>query len=425
MAQNLRNRLRRIRETNRGGAEFAPVKSRAPVPARAVSIEGWVPSGFQTLKRVFDTGPLPAVPVRLPSALPILIADFDRFTAAPGLPMHEDLLFFDLETTGLSGGAGTVAFLAAFGRLRAGTGTPESSALRITQYLLLDYPGENDFLQALLGEFDAAGTGEDRRPVVVSYNGKSFDSQILKTRCLMNGLRPPEYRHADLLHPARRLWKRLVSDCSQGTIETAVLGLDRRGDIPGSLAPEIWFSFLKTGRTEALLDVCDHNCRDIAGLAAMFAVMCHIAGDPVRALEKYRYDIDPLVLRWRDFTRRRTRTGDGEALSVLQSAGGELLRLAVQKGCPQAALVHALDLFRRGAYAEGRRELLAIAGTGFPANIRAAALRRLAIDSEWRLADLAGALELVNRGLELPDTAQRKDFEQRLERLARKAAFHG
>ncbi|GHV95310.1 hypothetical protein AGMMS50293_16300 [Spirochaetia bacterium] len=339
----------------------------------------------------------------------------------PGLtlPAPEDLLFFDLETTGLSGGAGTIAFLAAFGRLVPAAGAGDSAVLElhVTQYLLLDYPGENDFLEALLGEFD-----KERR-LVVTYNGKSFDSQILKTRCLMNGMRPPEYLHADLLHPARRLWKRLLADCSQGTIETEILGIDRRGDTPGALAPEIWFSFLKDGDTGRLMDICAHNRKDILGLAAIFALMSQIASDPCGMLKTYRYDVEMLALRWRDLVRKEQSVCETCEAGGNAALGQKLLRFAARKkNCPQAAFAYALDLLRGGGYTEGRKRLLAIVSAGYPDDLRAASLRALAIDSEWRIGDLTEALALVKRGLELlpAENIRRAEFERREERLKRK-----
>jgi hypothetical protein len=281
----------------------------------------------------------------------------------------------------------------------------------------LDYPGEPDFIQALSGELR-----DD--PFVVSYNGKSFDSQILKTRCLMNGMRVPLYRHADLLHPARRLWKRVLSGCAQGTVEAEILGIDRRGDTPGALAPEIWFSFLKTGGTEALVGVCDHNRRDIAGLAAILAVMIAIAADPIRSLRDFTFDVEQLALRWRDFSHHST-PHRGTPYHELRDRGAELLRFAAEKGYPRAALVHALDLFRGGGYDEGRGRLLTVAESGVPVNIQAAALRSLAIDSERRLMDAPEALRLTRRALELlPEgTARRGEFERRAERLAQKTGL--
>jgi len=261
---NLRERLRRIQELKKN-----EVPQDTHFHSADVSVlikKGWTSCGFQVLKREI-TVDTPLKYTGLPPVLAIIVPDL----AKRELPVPGDFLFFDLETTGLSGGAGTVAFLAAFGRLLF------NGELCITQYLLLDYPGENDFLEAVLNEF------KNKQQVIVSYNGKSFDSQILKTRCLMNGIKPPEYFHADLLHPARRLWKRIIFDCSQGSIETKIIGLDRSGDIPGALAPEIWFEFLKTGKTERLMGICDHNKADISGLVSILAVMISIAFDPFSA----------------------------------------------------------------------------------------------------------------------------------------------
>jgi hypothetical protein len=86
-------------------------------------------------------------------------------------------------------------------------------------------------------------------------------------------------------------------------------------------------------------------------------------------------------------------------------------------------LVYAQDLLREGNYREARDRLSDIAAGTFPLYIRAAALRALAIDSEWRLGDAAQALELANQGLELPGEAApcRSDFSRRAERLRKKA----
>ncbi|MDR0451629.1 MAG: ribonuclease H-like domain-containing protein, partial [Treponema sp.] len=323
MKGNLRNRLVLIRELeNRKHAagtgvpgEAAPDAGenaalsghagKAPAPADAAPpLPGWESVGSFAARRTVSLDfPCP-LPVVFPRSLGILAPDFSGHSAGP-----EALRFFDLETTGLSSGAGTVAFLAAFGRFVPAAAGPDGQAryaLRVSQYLLLDYPGEGDFLGAALREFGcgAAETpGEDtpafqQPPFVVTYNGKSFDAQILKTRCLMNTIAPPDYRHADLLHPARRLWKRVLPSCSQASVETAVLGLDRSGDIPGSEAPDIWFDFLKTGKIGALYGICDHNIRDIYGLARLMAALAEIAASPLEALGKYRCDAERLALRW-------------------------------------------------------------------------------------------------------------------------------
>jgi uncharacterized protein YprB with RNaseH-like and TPR domain len=378
----------------------------------------WTEAGYQTLKRraILDLPFPPDFP--LPPALPILIPDLLRYD--PGtLPGPEDMVFFDLETTGLSGGAGTVAFLAAFGRfVPAGTaGGAAPFRLRVDQYLLLDYPGEDDFLAALLPEF-AAG---NRPPLVVSYNGKSFDTPLLRTRCIMKGRRPPAYAEGDLLHPARRLWKRVLPSCSQGEIETAVLGLDRTGDVGGALAPDIWFSFLKGADPGPLLGICDHNLRDIRGLAALFSALARIARDPLEARDRFRCDGEALALRWREALAKQGDRDFGPAAGT----GRELLAAAAAEGRPRAALVRGLDLLNRGRAAEGRRQLLAVArGScgGAEGPVRAAAYRALAVDAEWRQKKAGEALILVEEALLLEDAGegQRRDLLRREERLCRR-----
>jgi len=322
---NLRDRLKRIQESRKSDVQQINTQSEE-IPA--LTQLGWVPCGYKVLKREVSV-PSPFKSIKsLPFILPIIIPDL----IGKELPKPEDFLFFDLETTGLSGGAGTVAFLAAFGRIIDKT-------LLLTQYLLLDYPGENDFLENVLTEF------KNEKSVIVSYNGKSFDSQILKTRCLMNRIKAPVYRHVDLLHPARRLWKNIIFDCSQGSIETRILGLDRTGDIPGVLAPEIWFEFLKTGKTERLLGICDHNKKDISGLTSIFYAMILIAANPFE--EKYVYDIERLALYWRKYIRWTELPNDD-----LRIMGDKLLRLAAEKNHPRAVYVYGYDQMRSGNYKE-------------------------------------------------------------------------
>jgi len=335
----------------------------------ALKNSGWITCGYKVLRRdVIKNSPFNSK-TALPPALPVIIRDL----SCDSLPNKSDFVFFDLETTGLSGGAGTIAFLAAFGRI---VNKGSIDKLRITQYLLLDYPGENDFLEAVLKEFT-------KDSVIVTYNGKCFDSQIVKTRCLMNRINPPVYAHADLLHPARRLWKNIIHDCSQSSIETKILGIDRTGDIPGAMAPDIWFEFLKTGRTDRLNGICDHNTADITGLAALLCAMITIAEDPFNT--KYDYDTGRLSLYWRIFCRYY---GSDD----LQKTGDKLLQFAAQKN------IKCLP------------------------NIKAAIFRALAIDSERNEKNYALAMEYVKKGLLLKEAGEnwKDDFERRKERLEKK-----
>jgi len=384
MASNLKARLRRYRASGKTPCHSVVknnlrISSDSPWP-------GWEEAGFKTLKRTLKRDLPFSLPFSFPKALAILVPDFARLGR---IPSPGELLFFDLETTGLSGGAGTVAFLAAFGRfspvVKASANTPASNAtaeLEITQYLLLDYPGENDFVESVVREFAASPA-----PIAVTYNGKCFDSQILKTRCLMNGIAPPVYFHADLLHPARRLWKRLLPDCSQSTVEVSVLGLDRTGDVSGAMAPEIWFSFLRSGENGELLSVCDHNAKDVSGLASLFLSLADIAAKPLES--QFRFDEEALALFWRIALKRTPLffADDGSCAET----GRTLLERAAGSGCQKASYT---------------------------------LLRDLAIDAEWRLRDPALALSYTESALAIPELPEglMAELEKRQKRLMDKSA---
>jgi uncharacterized protein YprB with RNaseH-like and TPR domain len=368
MAVNLRDRLKRIQESRKfNSPSDLPSDSPDKDCSKLIKL-GWKQCGFKTLKREINA-PSPLKKNALPPALPVLVHDL----AGRELPKIEDFLFFDLETSGLYGGsAGTIAFLAAFGKHLL------NGKMRITQYLLLDYPGENDFLQNVIAELNK------EKQVIVSYNGKCFDSQIIKARCLINRIKPPEYRHVDLLHPARRLWKNIIQDCSQKSVETNIIGLDRTNDIPGSLAPEIWFEFLKTGEIDRLMGICDHNVSDIKGLASIFTTIISIAEDPFNA--KYNYDTGRLALYWRIFCRRYE-------YEDLKETGSKLLRYSANKEIQ------------------------------CPPNIKAAILNALAIDCERKQKNIPLAMEYVKKALLLTEISEywHNEFERRKERLEKKS----
>ncbi len=207
----------------------------------------------------------------------------ETIAVVPPAVAPEQLVFFDLETTGLSSGAGSVAFLAGFGRL-------DGAGVVVEQLFLADYPGEPAFLAAVR---DRIGP-ED---VIVSYNGRSFDAQVLKTRLLMNGMSEIHAAHADLLHPARRLWKRLLPDCSLGTIEASVLGVRRELDLPGWEVPEAYFDYLRHGVTERLDAVFAHHEQDILSLADLLERLESFVGEEAVATPVDRFELGRFLTR--------------------------------------------------------------------------------------------------------------------------------
>ncbi|MBQ3424659.1 MAG: ribonuclease H-like domain-containing protein [Clostridia bacterium] len=182
----------------------------------------------------------------------------------------ERCLFLDTETTGLSGGAGTVAFL-------VGVGLVEGGELVIEQYMLREYSDEPELIHRLSGRmagFDA----------VCTFNGRNFDMPLLKARFIMCRMQAlwRDLEDLDLLYPARRAWKLRLGSCRLSRLETEVLGMSREGDLPGSEVPARFFEYLKHGDERLLEDVLAHNQQDIATLATLLIRLCSLNDKPAQ-----------------------------------------------------------------------------------------------------------------------------------------------
>ncbi|WP_211227923.1 ribonuclease H-like domain-containing protein [Spirochaeta cellobiosiphila] len=184
-----------------------------------------------------------------------------------GQRQAEDFLFYDTETTGLSGGAGTVPFL-------VGIGFIKGDAFQFKQYFLSDYPGEGDLLALIKKDLDPT-------KLHVSYNGKTYDSHLIRTRFLMNRMNwmiPPQL---DLLTISRRLWKNCIGSCKLSNIEEVILGIKRQTqDVPGALVPQMYFDFLKSRDAKDLQGVFYHNQEDIYSLVKLLFYIEKIFAHP-------------------------------------------------------------------------------------------------------------------------------------------------
>ena len=179
-------------------------------------------------------------------------------------------LFLDTETTGLSGGAGTVAFL-------VGLGFVEDETFVVEQYLMRDYADEPEMLSRIaerMRGFDA----------VCTFNGKNFDLPLLQARFTMCRMRDAwrDLDQLDLLYPARRTWKLRIGSCRLSRVEEYILGQGRHDDLPGSEVPQRYFDYLKTGDMTLLDDIVAHNRQDIATLGVLLAHLCALYAHPER-----------------------------------------------------------------------------------------------------------------------------------------------
>jgi tetratricopeptide (TPR) repeat protein len=201
----------------------------------------------------------------------------------PGAPTRGPLLFFDLETTGLSGGVGTLAFL-------VGCGYFEDDEFRTRQFFLSGYDAEHELLVAL-AELTRRFGG------LVTFNGRTFDVPLIEMRYAFHRLDSPfeDLPHFDMLQPARRLWRRRGTaasgadewvltapgadseSCALKSLEEAILKTGRVGDVPGFEIPSRYFAYLRTGDLEPLQAVFEHNRLDLLSLAALTALASQMA----------------------------------------------------------------------------------------------------------------------------------------------------
>jgi uncharacterized protein YprB with RNaseH-like and TPR domain len=192
-----------------------------------------------------------------------------QWAKASSTPDLKSLVFLDTETTGLSGGTGTMPFMIGAGRFI-------ENQFVVEQFFVRN-PAEETAQLAALSEFVEGVEG------IVTYNGKSFDMPIINTRYIMQRLSNPftAAAHFDLLHFTRRIWKSRLGQCNLGNIETQVLGFQReQADIPGHLVPDFYREYLFTGDATHMPGIFYHNEVDVLSLSALFSWLAAILEDP-------------------------------------------------------------------------------------------------------------------------------------------------
>jgi len=184
-----------------------------------------------------------------------------------------DTLFIDTETTGLSGGTGTIAFM-------VGVGYFEGSRFVIRQFFLRDLSEEPALLWALA---DLAC----RFRFLSSFNGKRFDIPLLETRFILARMSDPlsGLPNYDLLYPSRRIWRGAFEDCRLATLESCVLDVSREDDVPSEMIPYLYFDYLRTGDGSRIDRVFYHNRMDILSLVTLAARIHELVDTPSMALK--------------------------------------------------------------------------------------------------------------------------------------------
>jgi uncharacterized protein len=290
-------------------------------------------------------------------------------------------LFLDTETTGLAGGTGTYAFL-------VGLAWWDAGGLQAEQLFMRDFTEEYSLLHEL-----AARVAE--RPVLFTFNGKSFDWPLLENRFVMTRsiTAPKLAAHLDLLHPARALWKlrlgsvRLV-ELERHVLDAPRLGWHRENDVASALIPQFYFDYLRGGPAEPLAGVVRHNQMDLRGLAALFCKINTLLAETSGAAS----EIESLDLF--GLSRFLQRRGEAERA---HSTCAQALEIGLPAEFrPKALQELALMAKRRGQHAHAAEIWQEL--TGDPLD-GIHACEQLAIHFERHAKDLSRAAEFAQLGL--------------------------
>ena len=300
----------------------------------------------------------------------------------------EQFAFLDTETSGLSGGTGTYAFMVGVGRF-------EGNDFRLAQFFLRDPAEEPAMLEALI-EFLAPCRA------LVTFNGKAFDAPLLNTRYALHRIPSPlkNFPHLDLLPLARRLWRDRLPSRALKYLEENILDAPRTTEeVPGYEIPWLYFDYLRTGDATPLKGVFYHNAMDVVAMAALLSHVAAMLHDPFNGNVQHGLDFIAMGklfedLGQRDFAARLLEHGLTHDLTEADF-GSALERLShLQK--------------RRGDIGEAVRLWEQAAGQG-----HIYAHVELAKHHEHRLRDYDAALKWVASALELVKASDLPKYVQK------------
>lgn len=415
------SRLSALKPARRYESELAPASAPNPEDELAQLIGACVGKnrfGEHLILRNWYATPEFAEPS--PASLALLSSSRDESIsrkARAALDNPGRWLFLDTETTGLAGGTGTYPFL-------VGIAWWDAGGLQVEQLFMRDFGEEHSLLCELAARFA-------ERPVLLTFNGKSFDWPLLENRFTMTrAISVPKLAaHLDLLHPARALWKlrlgsvRLI-ELERHILDAARLGWHREDDVSSAQIPQYYFDYLRGGPCHPLAGVVRHNQMDLRGLAALFGKIDAL----LASHEAERKGVDSLDL----FGLSRFLERRGESHRA-RAACAQALDLGLPAELrPRARHDLALLAKRQGDYAAAAalwHELACDPQDGVHA------CEQLAIHYERRAKDLERAAEFARLGLAKLQRVERHSrdpyaenralrlaarFQSRLHRLERK-----
>ncbi len=191
----------------------------------------------------------------------------ETFEYIAGYPLErlgspDDVLFFDIETTGLSADKNQVYMVGVLRRT--------SDEWRLTQWLSDTPESEGAILDAFFSCL------KDFR-ILVSFNGDAFDIPFLIKRCnVWNfGYNFNDIRSVDIYKLARPFRNILgLESCRQKSIES-FLGIDREDIYSGGELINVYIQYLYTGDTSFSDLLLLHNADDLKGMPKILSILSY------------------------------------------------------------------------------------------------------------------------------------------------------
>jgi uncharacterized protein YprB with RNaseH-like and TPR domain len=230
------------------------------------------------------------VPIHMTAPLDTLAA-WARDERIGSLALSQ-IAFLDTETSGLSGGTGTYAFMVGVARFI-------DRDFHLSIFFMQD-PAEEPALLEALADFLAPCAS------LVTFNGKSFDAPILRTRYALNSIPCPfdDFSHIDLLPLARRLWRDRLPSRALKYLEEHIMAAPRTSEeVPGYEIPWLYFDFLRTGDPTPLKGVFYHNSMDVVAMAGLLSLTAQMLADPHGMDFEHGLDVIALAKLFEDLNR--------------------------------------------------------------------------------------------------------------------------
>jgi len=386
----------------------------APAPDRQHGIDSLVPGRFRqtrrgevfTAEQSFTSDHRHGLASIMPASPFTIIAQWANDPHIEELPITS-LAFLDTETSGMAGGTGTYAFMVGVGRFI-------DDKFQLAQFFLRD-PSEEPALLEGLADFLAPCRA------LVTFNGKTFDAPLLRTRYTLHHIPTPfaDFAHIDLLPLARRLWRDRLPSRALKYLEENILGLPRTSEeVPGYEIPWLYFDYLRTGNASPLKGVFYHNAMDVVTMAALLTHVNELLTNPFNGSVEHGLDFVALGKLFEDL-------GRWEEAVKLYERGLESNLTEADFGV--AVKRHSILQKRRGDVLEAIRwwEQAAERGRIYACIELAKHYEHQHRDAEQAMHWTLAARELVNEQ-DMPPYVRHhwlEEIEHRLSRLERKAGL--